>query len=76
MKNRQGPAGWVGTTLRILAKLGILRSGARSATYTSGRNRPAEFLMPDVLNAERDLTTRQDIKKLLGGTGQPGEPKQ
>ena len=52
--------------LRLLAKLGILRYGAKSYTYTSGKDRPAESLMPGVFNAERDLTTAQDIKAVLG----------
>ena len=57
--------GRVGALLRVLAKIGILRYGAKSYTYTSGRDRPAESLMNDVLNAERDLTTKQDPDKLL-----------
>lgn len=52
--------------LRVLAKLGILRYGAKSYTYTSGKDRPAESLIPGVFNAERDLTTTQDIKAVLG----------
>lgn len=59
-------ATWWNSLLRVLAKLGILRYGARSYTYTSGRDRPAESLMNDVFNAERDLTTRQDVDRLLG----------
>lgn len=57
---------WWQALLRVLSKLGILRYGTRSYTYTSGRDRPAESLMNDVFNAERDLTTRQDLDKLLG----------
>lgn len=52
--------------LRLLAKLGILRYGAKSYVYTSGRDRPAESLMPGVFNAERDLTTVKDVKAVLG----------
>jgi hypothetical protein len=62
----EGSTGWGGTLLRVLAKIGILRYGAKSYTYTSGRDRPAESLMNDVFNAERDLTTKQDFNKLLG----------
>lgn len=58
-------AGRFDALLRLLAKLGVLRYGAKSYTYTSGRDRPAESLMPDVLNAERDLTTADDVRKLL-----------
>lgn len=42
----------------ILAKLGILRFGTKKAVWHSGRNMPTEMLMDDMLNAERDLTTR------------------
>ncbi len=38
-----------------LARLGILRYGIRKAVYTSGKDRPIEFLMPGVFNADRDL---------------------
>lgn len=58
--------GWLAGFLRVLAKLGILRHGAKSYTYTSGKDRPAESLMDDVFNAERDLTTKNDLDKLLG----------
>lgn len=44
--------------LDILAKLGILRYGAKKATWSSGKDMPAEFLMDDVYNAERDLAVR------------------
>lgn len=45
----------------ILAKLGILRFGTNKAVWRSGRDMPAEMLMNDVFNAERDLTTKKDI---------------
>lgn len=61
--------------LRLLAKLGILRYGVKSYTYTSGRDRPAESLMPGVFNAERDLTTTQDIKSILGRNRPSSPPK-
>ena len=38
-----------------LARLGILRFGVKAGTYTSGKDRPVEFFMPGVFNAERDL---------------------
>lgn len=66
MQDDQGKSGWFDSVLRVLAKLGILRYGTKSYTYTSGRDRPAESLMNDVFNAERDLTTKADIDKLLG----------
>lgn len=48
--------------LDILAKLGILRFGTKKATWTSGKDLPEEFLMNDVFNAKRDLTTAKDLK--------------
>ena len=48
--------------LDVLRKLGILRYGAKSATYTSMKDRPAEFYMEGVFNAEKDLTTREDVQ--------------
>lgn len=50
--------------LDLLAKLGILRFGTKKAVYHSGKDIPAEFLMNDVFNAKRDLTTAEDIKNL------------
>lgn len=38
-----------------LRKLGILRTGAVGATYTSGKDRPDALSMDDVLDADRDL---------------------
>ncbi len=48
--------------LDLLAKLGILRFGTKKATWTSGKDLPEEFLMDDVYNAKRDLTTADDVK--------------
>lgn len=50
--------------LDVLAKLGILRFGTKVGTYKSGLDRPDEFLMDDVTNAKRDLTTREDIREV------------
>ena len=41
--------------LDILAKLGILRFGTKTGTYRNAKERPAEFMMDSVFNAERDL---------------------
>lgn len=41
--------------LALLQKLGILRFGAKAATYRNGSGRPVEFMMDDVFNAEKDL---------------------
>lgn len=50
----------------MLRKLGLLRSGTEAATYR-GQDRPAEFLMDEVLQAEKDLTTREDLEKVATG---------
>lgn len=52
--------------LDLLAKLGILRFGTKKAFYHSAKDMPAEFLMNDVFDAERDLTTGQDMKDAAG----------
>lgn len=54
-------AGWFDGLLRTLARLGILRYGGKAAVYHSGSDRPTEFLMPDVLNAERDMPPMKDL---------------
>lgn len=51
--------------LDILAKLGILRYGTKAAVYRAGTERPTEFLMDDVFNAKRDLTTREDLRDIV-----------
>ena len=74
--DEQDKPGWIAATLRVLAKLGILRYGAKASTYTSGQDRPAEFQMPDVLDAERDLTTADDARAVLGaGKTRPEQDK-
>lgn len=60
----EGKGSWWNSLLLLLSKLGILRYGAKSYTYTSGRDRPAESLMNDVFDAERDLTTKEDLARL------------
>jgi hypothetical protein len=60
--------------LDLLAKLGILRYGAKAAVYRSGRGRPLEFMQDDVLNAERDVTRPNEMKRMLGlKPGKPGD---
>lgn len=49
----------------ILRKLGILRFGTKTGTYTSAKDMPAEFLMNDVYNADKDLVTKQDVKNAV-----------
>ena len=41
--------------LDLLRKLGILRGGTKAATYRSGKDRPAEFIMEGVFDAKKDL---------------------
>ncbi len=52
--------------LDLLAKLGILRYGTKAAVYRSGRDRPIEFMDHGVANADRDLTTLDDLKRAFG----------
>jgi len=47
--------------LDVLRKLGIVRYGAKAGTYTSGTDRPMEFMMDDVFNADKDLITKKDV---------------
>jgi hypothetical protein len=49
--------------LDILRKLGILRYGAKSGTYTGMKDRPTEFMMDGVFNAEKDLVHKTDVKQ-------------
>ena len=46
----------------VLRKLGILRYGVKTGTYTSMKDRPAEFFMEGVFNAEKDLVNQEDVK--------------
>ncbi len=63
------------TLLDVLAKLGILRFGTKKAVYKSGVDRPAELLMDDVYNADRDLTTKADVAKVVGMKRTPRDTK-
>lgn len=48
-----------------LRKLGIIRFGVTKAIYHSAKDRPAEFMMDGVMNAEKDLVGQKpkDTKK-------------
>lgn len=46
----------------LLRKLGIMRYGVKTGTYSGMQDRPAEFLMDDVFNADKDLVNRDDVK--------------
>lgn len=51
------------TWLKWLRKLGIYRSGATSAVYRNAIERPIEFQMEGVLDASKDLVTKEDFRK-------------
>jgi hypothetical protein len=55
MKNEEG---WIVKILDILRKLGIIRFGATAKVYRNAAERPVEFMMDDVFDAEKDLITR------------------
>ena len=48
----------------LLRKLGIFRSGSVSGTYKNAVDRPTELQMDDVFDAKKDLTTKEDLKKV------------
>ena len=58
--------------LDALAKLGILRFGSKAAVYRSESERPTEFMMDDVANAERDLVNPPKAGKAPGRKGKTG----
>ena len=39
----------------LLHKVGILRSGIKSYRYTSGKDMPAEALLDDVVDPDKDI---------------------
>lgn len=49
--------------IKWLRKLGIFRSGATSAVYHNAVERPTELQMSGVLDASKDLVTKQDFRK-------------
>jgi len=49
----------------LLRKIGILRFGAKTGTYTSAKDMPAEFLMGGVFNANKELLSKQDVKNAV-----------
>ena len=53
--------------LDILARLGILRVGGKAAVYRSGTERPTEFMMDGVYDAERDLVSGKSAPPPLAG---------
>jgi hypothetical protein len=61
--------------LDVLRKLGILRYGTKAATYTSMQDRPAEFFMDGVFNADKDLVNREDVNKAAAAVKSTGGRK-
>ncbi len=53
----------------ISRKLGILRYGTKKYRYTSGKDMPAEALLDDVYDADKDLVTLKEVKGVLKGEG-------
>jgi hypothetical protein len=45
--------------LDVLRKLGILRYGATAAVYHNAEERPTEFMMDDLFDAEKDLVAQE-----------------
>ncbi|GAB4219758.1 MAG: hypothetical protein Fur009_7380 [Candidatus Microgenomates bacterium] len=43
----------------FLRKLGVFRSGFTADTYTSGKNRPTEFMMDNVYDQKKDLINKK-----------------
>lgn len=68
-------SGWLDRLLRILARLGILRYGAKAATYTSATDRPTEFMMPGVFDAKRDLASDDSAGQTKTAGKSADEPK-
>ncbi len=61
--------------LDVLRKLGIVRYGAKAGAWTSGKDMPAEFLMDDVYDAKKDLTTKQDVDRVAEALKKSGGRK-
>jgi hypothetical protein len=49
--------------IELLRKLGILRFGVKKYKYTSGKDMPAEALMDDIYNADKELMFDFDKNK-------------
>ena len=59
----------------LLRKLGILRYGVKSGTYTSVKDMPPELFMEDVYDAQKDLLHREDITAATAALKQAGGRK-
>ena len=49
--------------LDLMRKLGVFRSGTKKATYTNAVDRPTEFMMDGVFDANKDLVHQSHTKK-------------
>jgi len=65
-----GPIPWlhdresmVRRLILLLRKLGVLRFGITSYRFTSGRDMPAQALMDDVLDEDKDLVLNLDLNR-------------
>jgi hypothetical protein len=56
----------------VLRKLGIWRYGIKTGTYTGMKDRPAEFLMEGVFNADKDLVNREDVRNAAAAVNSLG----
>lgn len=61
--------------LDLLRKLGILRYGTKSGTYTSNKDMPPELFMDDVYDAKKDLVHQEDLEAVARAAG-PGWGRQ
>ena len=59
----------------LLRKLGIMRTGFKSGTYTNAKDMPTEFLMDDVYDAEKDLVHKEEVKAAAAATQKAGGRK-
>jgi hypothetical protein len=66
-KNRRKGKG-IMKVLDVLRKLGIVRFGGKAAVYHNAQERPTEFMMDDVFDAEKDLVA-QKLKSSDGPKG-------
>jgi hypothetical protein len=57
--------------LDVLRKLGIVRYGAKAAVYRSAKDRPVEFMMDDVFDAEKDLVGQESKSPVHPGGKRP-----
>lgn len=48
----------------VLRKIGVLRYGVKSYKYTSAKDLPAEALLDDVYDADKDLLTKADLENV------------